>query len=52
MKFFVDVKKNGEGKGGNYLEKKNILFQSGRNREGNGGKYLVRENIFLKNALF
>ena len=38
----MEEKKNGEGKGGKYLERENIFFGG----EGKGGKYLEKENIF------
>ena len=45
--FFAVEKKNGEGKGGKYLEKENIFFaEEKKNGEGKGGKYLGMENIF------
>ena len=38
--FFVEKKKNGEGREGKYLEKKNMLLAEGKkSREGKGGKY-------------
>ena len=44
---FEEGKKNGQGKGGKYLEKENIFFaEEKKNREGKGGKY-GNENIFF-----
>ena len=40
----MEEKKNGEGKGGKYLERENIFFGG----EGKGGKYLEKENIFFE----
>ena len=41
--FFLEEKKNGEGKGGKYLEKENIFFQVRRKRRKifGEGNYLV-----------
>ena len=40
--FFLEEKKNGEGKGGKYLEKENICSVEAKknSREGKGGEYL------------
>ena len=44
---FEEGKKNGQGKGGKYLEKENIFFaEEKKNRKGKGGKY-GNENIFF-----
>ena len=46
-----DGAKNGEGKGGKYLEKGNIFnffSEEKKNGEGKGGQILVKENIFLR----
>ena len=41
--FFVEERKNREGKGEKYLEKEKIfLVEERKNREGNGGKYLEK----------
>ena len=46
--FFVEEKKNQEGKGGKYLEKENIfLAEVKKNWKGKGGKYMEKENRFL-----
>ena len=38
----AEEKKNGEGKGGKYLEKENVWStEEKKSREGKGGKYLV-----------
>ena len=45
---FEEGKKNGQGKGGKYLEKENIFFaEEKKNREGKGGKYFEEKNNFL-----
>ena len=41
--YFLEDKKNGEGKGGLFLEKKNVFFLR-RKREGKEVKYLEKEN--------
>ena len=49
--FFVEKKKNGEEKGGKYLEKENIwLAEEKKNDEGKGRKYLQKENIFFSSG--
>ena len=41
--FFVEENKNGEEKGGKYLEKENISYlEEKKNREGKGMKYLEK----------
>ena len=44
----MEEKKHANGKGGKYLEKKDIFFgEEKKNGEGKGGKYWEKENIFF-----
>ena len=42
---FVEEKKNLEGKGGKYLDNKNIFEEEKENRERKGGKYIGEGKI-------
>ena len=41
--------KNGEGKGGNYLEKENVwATEEKKNGEGKGGKYWILDLVMVR----
>ena len=45
--FFVEEKKNGEGKGGKHLEKEKIFLRRSKIEKEKGRTFLEKENIFL-----